>query len=539
MLKGLRIQLTFLYILTATALAALVGGGAYLGVARYFRDVTDTALRHKMAHEFHALNAPLPPDLLDADRDWSTLRDELGLLRRPRPAAPLTQDEAVERAMSYLNGGHPKRVKHERKAGREVYEIEFADGSEVIVDRTSGAILKLEQKFSDHAPSGASPAPDIPRFPLVTYDGELAAIFVLPLDVSGHVLFNPNPQTVLLPPDRQALESALTEGSDWRTVTLADGQRVRLFTARLTRPDGPAALQLGRVLTDQERVLGQLALGLIGLGSLSVLALGGASWWLAGRALRPAQEAWERQQRFIANAGHELRAPLTLIRASTEVALRNVAPDDADQRELLGDVLAETDHMRRLVDDLLTLSRIDSGHLTLNLTPIDLPGFLAEVQRQTARLGGERGIAVAVETAAGMVYADADRLRQVLLIVLDNALRYTPAGGRITLSATPQGRQVRISVTDTGCGIAAEHLPHIFERFYRADPARRRSGGNVGLGLSIAKGLIEAMGGQIGVDSAPNRGTTVWFMLPTPSGSPRTAPRGEPAERSETAARRS
>lgn len=512
MFRGLRLQLTLLYTLAALALVALVGGGSYLVVARYFQQVTDLALRHKMAHEFHALNAPLPADLVSADRDWSLIRNEPGLLPY-RATAPISEAEAMARAVAHRGGGVPERVKREEKRGREVYEVRFADGAEVIVDRSSGAILASEggeRRRGEEAPRASQAAPATP----LAYDGELAAIFVLPLDATGQVLFNPNPAAAPLGPDRQALEAALRQGSDQRTVHLSDGQRVRLLTYRLTRPDGPAALQLGRVLSDQDRVLWQLAVGLLVLGSLSMALLGGASWWLAGRALRPAQAAWERQQRFIASASHELRTPLTLIRASAEVALRNLRPEDADQRELLGDVLSESDHMRRLVDDLLTLSRLDSGQLPLTLTTVDVPPFLAEVQRQVARLGAERGVTVRVEEASGAVCADADRLRQVLLIVLDNALRHTPSGGSVTLAATLQGREVRFRVSDTGCGIAPEHLPHIFERFYRVDPARGRAGGNAGLGLAIARALIAAMGGQIGASSAPGQGTTVWFTLP-------------------------
>jgi signal transduction histidine kinase len=454
MFSGLRLRLTLLYALAAMALVVLVGGGAYLVVARYFASITDLALQHKMAHEFHTLAAPLPPDLAHADRDWSLVRDELALLPRP-PAA---------------SGG--EREDHD--------------------DDDEGA--------RSEAPAVA--------------DSELAAIYVLPLDASGRILYRPSGAAALLAADTGALSAALTAGSDLRTVSLPDGQRVRLLTYRLTRLDGPAALQLGRELGDQEQVLRQLMGGLLGLGTLSIALVGAASWWIAGRALRPAQAAWDRQQRFIASASHELRTPLTLIRASAEVALRGAPPGDMDQRALLGDVLSESDHMRRLVDDLLTLSRLDSGRLPLSSDIVDLSALLAEAQRQIARLGDERGIAVLTGTAAGAVLADPERLRQVLLILLDNALRHTPPGGTITLGAAPDGRLTRIWVADTGCGIAPEHLPHLFERFYRADSAHGRAGGNAGLGLAIAQALVTAMGGRITIESAPGRGTTASIFLP-------------------------
>ncbi len=468
MFSGLRLRLTLLYALAALVFVLLIGSGAYLPVARYFSNVTDLALRHKMAHEFHALGAPLPPDLEHADRDWSIIRREV-------VAIPFVPPE-------------PTRERRERE--ETAYEED------------------------DERPRSLTTPVDA---------AELAAIAVLPLDASGRLLFNPNNLDLPLNPDQEAFQTALAQGSDLRTITLDDGRRARLLTYRLTRSDGPAALQLVRELSDQDQVLNQLFVGLITLGTFSMALVGATSWWLAGRALRPAQEAWERQQRFIASASHELRAPLTLIRASAEVALRDLPPDESDQRALLHDVLAESDHMRRLVDDLLTLTRLDSGQLTLTKETVDLTALLASIQRQAARLGEQRGVAVELADVGGLVQADTERLQQVVLIALDNALRYTPAGGRITLTATPMERTVQIRVADTGCGIAPEHLPHIFERFYRADPARGRENGNAGLGLSIAKGLVEAMGGRIAVESTVGVGTTVVISLPR-------APDRKPAE---------
>ncbi|MFQ3631154.1 sensor histidine kinase [Roseiflexus sp.] len=459
-------QLSLLYALAAFVLVTLLGSGAYIVVARYFSNVTDLALRHKMAHEFHALGASLPPDLADADRDWSVLRGEI---------APIPFGQTNP------SSDHQKPQELREQDDREEDEM-----------------------WSDH-----------PRSLTTNVDAaELAAIVVLPLDASGRLLFNPNNIDLALAPDHDALQAALTQGSDVRTVTMSDGRRARLLTYRLTRPDGPAALQLARELSDQEQVLSQLTLGLIGLGAFGMVLVGAASWWLAGRALRPAQDAWERQQRFIASASHELRAPLTLIRASAEVALRETPLDATDQRELLSDILTESDQMRRLVDDLLTLTRLDSGQLTMTTTAVDLGDLLRTVQRQTARLGEQRDITVELETANGIVRADAERLQQIVLIILDNALRYTPAGGRITISTAPIGGMIQITITDTGIGIAPEHLPHIFERFYRADQARERQNGNAGLGLSIAKGLVEAMNGRITVESTVGVGTTVSVALP-------------------------
>ena len=466
--RGLRIRLTLLYALAAMVLVALVGAGAYFIVVRYFWRVTDLALQHKMVHELRSLNAPIPVVLQSADRDWSLVRGELDFLPPPANLKGSTETQ--------------KDDDH-------------------------------EDDHDDHDDK-RQPTP-LPTAVLTTPDSaELASIYVLPLDSAGHVLLNVNIDSSSIQADLPALQAALVDGSDVRPVRNSSGQTLRILTFRVDARHGPAALQLGRELSDQQGVLSQLMLGLLSLGTLSMVLLGGASWWLAGRALRPSQQAWERQQRFIASASHELRAPLTLMRASAEVALRERSADDADQQLLLRDILDESDHMRRLVDDLLMLSRLDSGNLPLNITAVELGPLLSQIQRQVARLGDERSIQVECDGVDGQVQADPERLRQVLLILLDNALRYTPTGGHIHMSARALGHMWQLEVRDTGSGIAPEDLPHIFERFYRADMARGREGGNAGLGLSIAQALISHMGGQISAQSTSGKGTSILLSLP-------------------------
>ncbi|GAB4161066.1 MAG: hypothetical protein Fur005_18110 [Roseiflexaceae bacterium] len=439
MLNRLRIQLTLVYGAVGLVMLGIMAVGVYLGIAQYFEQITDLALRHKMTHEFHLLGASIPADLRDADRDWSILRGEI------------------------------------QREGEQEQEDE-QDPTE--------------------------------RFVASAYDAELSAIFVLPLDQYGRLLFDPNPYTPPVTVDHSALNAALSQGSDLRTVTNTNGQQVRLLTYRLTRSDGPAALQLGRILDDQQRLRDQLVIWLVGLGSIGVAVIGLLSWWLSGRAVRPAEAAWERQQAFVASASHELRTPLTLIRASTEVALRHADPNNTDQRELLEDILSESDHMRRLVDDLLTLSRLDAERLPLSFQNTPLADLLESVQRHVARIAEQRQIQIDLLHATGSVHVDPDRLRQVLLIALDNALRYTPAGGRIQLEAHPNNGKHVITIRDNGSGIVAEHLPHLFERFYQADQART-SGSGAGLGLAIAKGLVDAMHGTIEITSQIGSGTTV------------------------------
>ncbi len=463
MFSGLRLRLSLLYLLAAGALIVLVGAGTYRLVDSYFQTTTDLALQHRMAHEFVRLGAPVSPELAAADRSWYANRGQLfpGIAT---PAPSVTQEDGA--SQEGTGSGAPPLDSGEQGNAEE------------------------------------------------SYDGELAAIFVLPLTASGQLSGSAVPAALPLAPDVQAATTALTHGTDWRTVTRAGGGQARLLTSRLPAGSNPALLQLGRTLDDQDRVLRQLSLALMGLGATSAVLLGIGSWWLAGRALRPAQAAWARQQAFVANASHELRAPLTLLRASAEVAQRSLPATDADGRALLDDVLHETDYMSRLVEDLLVLSRLDAGRLALERQTIALAPLLTEVARQVGRLAGEHGVQVEVAAASGTVRGDPTRLRQVLLILLDNALRHTPPGGTIRLTAQPHGRTVQISVADTGSGIAPEHLPYIFERFYRADTARAAGGGGAGLGLALARGLIEAQHGQIALDSHLGAGTRVLLTLP-------------------------
>jgi signal transduction histidine kinase len=270
-------------------------------------------------------------------------------------------------------------------------------------------------------------------------------------------------------------------------------------------------LQMGRLLADQERVLKQFLVGLLLLGSIGIFVLGLGSWWLSGRSISPAQKAWDQQQVFISNASHELRTPLTLMHASAEVGLRS-QPND-EQKEILQDILGETDYMSRLVDDLLLLSRLDSRRLKLERERVSMPDLLQEVANQAEKLGAGKSIHLQLGQTNGIVWGDRARLRQVLLILLDNAIRFTPAGGFIRLETAPHAKTCLIMVTDNGAGIPPQHLPHIFERFYQVAPTAETSRSN-GLGLSIAKGIIEAQGGRISIESNVSRGTRVTIVMP-------------------------
>lgn len=217
---------------------------------------------------------------------------------------------------------------------------------------------------------------------------------------------------------------------------------------------------------------------------------------------------------FVANVSHELRTPLTSIRGYTETLLGD-APDPEMSRRFLETILANARRMQRLVDDLLDLSRIESGRWQPAPVELDASAIAREVWSGLSDRARARDVAFDVTAQPGIVLrADPDALRQVLTNLLDNSLRHTPPGGRITVALAGNGGATTLRVTDTGPGIPREHLPRIFERFYRADASRSRDEGGTGLGLAIVKHLVEGHGGQVSATSERGEGTTIACTFP-------------------------
>ena len=226
------------------------------------------------------------------------------------------------------------------------------------------------------------------------------------------------------------------------------------------------------------------------------------------RTLERLESSFRSQQRFFADVSHELRTPLTTIRGNVDLIRRFGAdPDSLDAIE------EESARMTRLLNDLMFLARADSGALPILRNPVELDALVFEVIHQTQRIPQP----VTFELGAfdqAHVNGDADRLRQLVLNLVTNAVKYTPAGGRVRISLMRDDKYATLMVTDTGNGIPEADLPHIFDRFYRVDRARVRGRGGFGLGLSIVKWIVDAHDGTIAVQSELGQGTTFTVQLP-------------------------
>lgn len=343
-------------------------------------------------------------------------------------------------------------------------------------------------------------------------EGYSGGSFIVVTDGAGRLLANP--QHV----DFGAAPPPTSGGQPhYTTMTLAGNGPVRLYIRPLAGARVPTGtLIVGQSLIPRDQALHRILLVLLLVGSVGLLLALFGAWFLAGRALVPIQAAFNRQQEFVADAAHELRTPLMSLRAATDLLAQHKAEPLAANSDLFDDVRSELLRLERLAGDLLTLARGDLETLELALGTVDLGALAADVVRKTLPLAQEHDVQLILAPSDTLRYAEADpdRLQQVLLILLDNALKHTPTGGRITVTVARKGSEARVVIHDTGVGIPPEALPRLFDRFYRANRTRARRDGGAGLGLAIARGIIEAHGGQITIASTPGNGTSAIVRLP-------------------------
>jgi heavy metal sensor kinase len=430
----------------------------------------------------------------------------------------------------------------------------YGNADEVLRSKAAAVVSEVDVSkgklsFSfDGAKKGSPPLVAVGLDVLRVWDANHRLIYRFP---PGAQLGQPGPTT---------LDETLTGIEQFATVQSDDGTLLRvLYQPIIDKGKIIGAIEVGRSQGELDALLARMReLGLLGVVLGLIVAWAGGSF-LADRVLRPVDQirlaaerigaedlslgleppatqdelgrlvsafnnmierldrAFQQQQRFTADASHELRTPLTVIRSLADVALSS-PPDQAYDRRVLASICEESDRLGRLLESLLVLARADQGQVLL-LDAVDLDDVLLDAAERIALRARQQGIHLQVVPTDGeRVMGDASLLTQLLVNLLENAVRHTPAGGQIALSASraPTTGEVVLTVADSGEGIALEHLPRLFDRFYRVDSARSRGTGGFGLGLAICQWIVQAHRGTIAVESTAGVGTTFKIRLPSP-----------------------
>jgi len=239
-----------------------------------------------------------------------------------------------------------------------------------------------------------------------------------------------------------------------------------------------------------------------------------SSLFFADKALVPIKKSWQRQMDFVADASHELRTPLAVIQTNLELVMGNPEETVVEQEIWLENIRLEVQHIIKLVEDLLFLARADLEQQPLELRRFQLDQAIHDVAKPLVPVADAQGIKIILDIAAKVdFYGDENRIKQLVLILLDNALKHTPKDGEVALQLKNYGATAELIVSDTGEGIEHQHIDKIFERFYQVDNARSKKTTGTGLGLSIANWIIKGHHGSIKVKSTPGQGTTFWVTL--------------------------
>jgi signal transduction histidine kinase len=390
--------------------------------------------------------------------------------------------------------------------GAVTYEIVVHQVDRAL-DRSLMATVDATAALIEEADSGAAPTP----VPVVT-PGRRVWVLNQDLTETGYSSTPAEPWVL------DAARRAFAHGTARAGGETPQDRIFRLRARAVTLPDGRRiAVVAAAVLVEIEDQYPSVILGfaLAGLASLGLVALGG--WRLARRSLDPVDRAMSEMRRFMADAAHELRTPLAVLRGHADVALQKDR-DGTEYREVLEDVSREAARLGDIVERMLLLARAEAGDWPTARESLFLDDLVLDVGNAGRALGGSRGVRIEVgDLDEAPVRGDPALLRQLLMAFVDNAVKFSPDGGTVRLSLVRQGDTCVATVEDEGPGIPEEARPHVFERFYRADAARPRQQG-AGLGLAIAEWIAELHGGSVTLDSRDGGGTRAAVTLPVEPG---------------------
>jgi two-component system, OmpR family, sensor kinase len=441
-------------------------------------------------------------------------------------------------------------------------------GAFLILRLQAGLLAGVDQNLNDHANEIAIDLQGGNRSFESLSNSSLRALsrgaFAAQLESrDGRVLQSTDDPTGRVPMINTATRAAVLSSGPVHLTTRLGPERARFRVVALPYPHNGATnvLVVARSLVDVDESVRRLRLLLILAVPVAVAGAGAGGWLLARKALLPVdrmtrkaevitadrlqervavprsrdelgrlaetlndmlnriERGVQEQQRLVADASHELRTPLAVMRSEIDVCLR--APDlpEDDAREVLSSVGEEVERMSRILDNLLTLARIDEGRLDLLCAPQRLDTMVGEVLDKLRPIAHAKGIGLVAEGEPAEVLADGPRFELVITNLVDNAIKYTGAGGTVRVVVWRDPHEAGISVHDTGPGIGADALPHLFDRFYRADSARSRADGGSGLGLSICKEIITAHGGRLWASSELGHGSSFTLAMPLESDS--------------------
>ncbi|HET9458137.1 MAG TPA: HAMP domain-containing sensor histidine kinase [Candidatus Limnocylindrales bacterium] len=441
-----------------------------------------------------------------------------------RPASPVTPPDAAEREALVADG---RLVRHVR-----LRLVLWSGGTTLLVllvlgvalylaaARTleSRAVDQLEQRAMDTRSFlvGDRPNPQGPGLGF-RFGGGSSGTFAVLANDAGELVGRRNFQVPDGVPVEAGIESARAAGTTIELATVG-GVPVRVRTERVDTRIGAFYVQVIGDRTTEQSTLDAILRVLVVGGAVVVLVAFGFGAVYARRALVPIRDslgaqrrALRRQREFAADASHELRTPLTVIRSSIEHLRRHRDEPVSSVGDALADIDAEVDHLASLVEDLLLLARSDSGAVALERRTLDLGDVAADAAAALAKPAGERDVRVVVDPEPAIVDGDPARLRQLVTILVDNAIRHSPSGGEVRVAIRGGGGGATLDVADQGSGIRPEDMPHVFERFWRATGS---PSGGTGLGLAIAKWIVDRHHGTIAVANNAAGGAVFRVRLP-------------------------
>ena len=293
----------------------------------------------------------------------------------------------------------------------------------------------------------------------------------------------------------------------------ADSQRNRFekqFIINNPRP--PKIIIDDDLITESKQ---RLFTNLLIINGFIFLTSGSLSYFLAGRTLFPIQKMTEDQKQFISDASHELKTPITALKTMLEVSLRDPKLNLAESKKVLTDSVHATNQLKTLSDSLLELNHLNNNGSSFKLESVSIKNLMSEAVKKISAAAAYKKILIKSKTISGKITVDIQKIEELFLIIFDNALKYSPKNSQIKFIAFKNRKNIIFKIIDTGIGISEKDLPHIFDRFYRADNARTKNGtSGYGLGLSIAKKIVEQHHGSISVESTIKKGSTFKIMLP-------------------------